>query len=69
MAKIKYVLNPLSGEFDAVQDAEALVNSIVTHELGPAGQAIQVYDSYSGTHITMGPFVVVDNNGNLVCAI
>jgi hypothetical protein len=56
--KIKYLFNALTGRFDVVQEFNT--DRIVTHELGAAGESVTV----SGRDI--GPFIVFDEQGNVV---
>jgi hypothetical protein len=62
--KDEMVLNPITGKLDTVRIFNP--NRILTHKLNAAGNPIMIYDPVSGQHITSGPFVVIDNNGNVV---
>jgi len=70
MAK-KIVLNVFTGDFDyidieSVDEKVADLDKIVTHRLNSAGHELEVYDSTTTSHVSLGPIIIVDNSGNVV---
>lgn len=62
--KIKYVLNPFTGQFDAVKDTN--FNRIVTHQYNAAGNVLMMYDPIVSAYIEMDALIVTDDDGNVV---
>jgi hypothetical protein len=62
--KEELVLNPVTGKLDVVRKFNA--DRIVTSELGPNGNPLYMFDPITSTYFQAGPFVVCDNNGNVV---
>jgi hypothetical protein len=62
--KIAYEWNVFTDELDVINRFNE--NRIVTAERNSAGTINMIYDPASKTHIETGPYVVTDNNGNVV---
>lgn len=62
--KVKYVLNPFTGQFDAVMEVN--FDRIITHEYNELGNPLVMFDPVSGLYIEVGAMLVTDNEGNVV---
>lgn len=62
--RLKFELNPLSGELDLISQFNE--DRIVSHTHNPAGHALYQYDPILGTWYASGPEVVFDEKGNVV---
>lgn len=64
-----FKFNPIYGTLDLVNaptPPQPSIFDILTHTQNAAGSIIQTYEKNSGTHIDSAPFVVIDNNGDVV---
>jgi hypothetical protein len=61
-----FLFNPLTGELDLALKYNS--DKMVTHERNEAGAPLTAFDTFSGTHLDLGPLVVIDNSGNVVSA-
>jgi len=52
-----------------VGDLGSLFNKILTHTEDINGNDIYTWDNDLSVHVKAGPFVVIDNNGNVVCGV
>ncbi len=62
--KVKYVLNPFTGQFDAV--TEVNFDRIITHQYNAAGHALMLFDPIANAYIEMDALIVTDDEGNVV---
>lgn len=47
-------------------DNSSIISNALTHTRNSSGTILKTYERCSGSHIDMGPLIVVDNNGNIV---
>lgn len=62
--KVKYLFNPLTGQFDMVLAFNA--DRILTAEFNSAGNPNLVYDLITNSWLEDGPVVITDDDGNVV---
>jgi hypothetical protein len=62
--KVKYVLNPFTGQFDAVVPTD--FNKILTHQRNSSGNPLVLFDPQTGVYVDLGDLIVTDEEGNVV---
>lgn len=54
------------GHYHSSSETADITDDILTHTQNAAGSQLMTYDINSGQHIEDGPFIVIDNDGNVV---
>lgn len=62
--KIKIEFNPITGELDLISEFNP--DRVVTHQLTPFANPLQLFDPVQNVYFPLGDQVVTDSNGNVV---